>query len=89
MYTPANVIASIFGLSAFAVATLAGLFAGANATDTVWRALVAMILFHIVGVMIGSKVETIARSVPDAASENPKAGGKLVENSGDRVNHDG
>lgn len=86
MYTPANVIAAIFGLSAFAVATISGLANGAAATDTLLRAVPLMIVFQIVGAVIGSKIESIAKAVE---AVDARGGGKSVENSVDRVNHDG
>lgn len=86
MYTPANVIASIFGLSAFSVAVVSGLGNGASATDTLVRAIPLMLLFHLVGAVIGSKVEAMAKAVEAADSAR---GGKSVENSVDRDNHDG
>lgn len=82
MQTPSQVIASIFGLSAFAVAALSGLASGAGATETLGRAIPAMLLFYVVGCVVGSRVESIAVSVRDGRRESTRDGGKPVENPG-------
>lgn len=57
---PTQMVAAIFALSAFAVAIVAGLGAGADATRTVVVALVAMMLCHVVGTVIGTIAESTA-----------------------------
>ena len=84
MHTPSSVIASIFGLSAFAVAVLSGLLAGADATHTLLRAFPIMIGFYIVGAMVGSKIEAFAIAAGERAAAASQAGGNPVENSGKR-----
>jgi hypothetical protein len=82
MHTPSSVIASIFGLSAFAVAVLSGLLAGADATHTLLRAFPIMIGFYVVGAVVGSKIEAFAVAACDRAAAAAKSGGNPVENSG-------
>jgi hypothetical protein len=89
MNAPSRVIASIFALSAFLVATLSGLFAGASATETLLRALPVMILFYLVGGVIGSLIESMISAAHHAGAGSPGHGGKPVENSGGRVKDSG
>ena len=49
----AGTIAGLFALAVFAVAILAGLFAGNAATAVIGRALVAMLICYPVGLLIG------------------------------------
>ena len=84
MHTPSSVIASIFGLSAFAVAVLSGLLAGAEATPTLLRAVPIMIVFYVVGAVVGSKIERMALAVGEKAADVARHGGNPVENSGKR-----
>lgn len=51
--TPTRVIASCMGLSAFAVATIAGLAADNPADSILVRAVVSMFVCHGVGLVIG------------------------------------
>jgi hypothetical protein len=81
MNPPSRVIASIFGLSAFSVAVLSGLAAGASATGTLVRAVVALMIFHVVGTVVGSLIERMARSVSVGAVASGGQGGKSVDNS--------
>jgi uncharacterized membrane protein len=85
MSAPSRVIASIFALSAFLVATLSGLLAGASATETLLRALPVMILFYLVGFVIGSTIESMITAAREAGAGSHGHGGKPVENSGGRV----
>lgn len=84
MHTPSSIIASIFGLSAFAVAVLSGLMAGAGATETLMRALPMMMVFYAVGAVVGSKIQGMAERVHEKGFEAAKNGGNPVENSGSR-----
>lgn len=64
MESPAKVVAGIFSLSAFAVAALTGLAVGNPASDVLGRALVCLVIAHLVGVLVGSAFESVlARSV--------------------------
>lgn len=73
-------VAALFALSAFAVAVVAGLGAGANAARTLLVGLVAMGVCHVLGTFIGSIAERTAsealnkykqdRPVPDLLSES-------------------
>lgn len=60
MVQPANVIAGIFGLSAFLVAIIAGVAAGNPASDILAPALAAMVVLYLVGMWVGASVERIA-----------------------------
>lgn len=82
MNAPSKVIASIFALSAFLVATLSGLVAGASANETLLRAVPFMIAFHFVGCVIGWRIESMIRQVGGAEGGITDGGGKPVENSG-------
>ena len=82
MHAPSQVIASIFGLSAFAVAVLSGLAAGAGAVETLSRAIPAMLIFYLVGCVIGSQIESMARAAQDRRAAPARDGGKPVENPG-------
>jgi hypothetical protein len=63
---PAKVIASALGLTAFAIATIAGMAVG-NPTDTIlWHAIIAMIVCQMVGLVLGSIGE---RVVTDAIAD--------------------
>jgi hypothetical protein len=84
MHAPSQVIASIFGLSAFAVAVLSGLVAGSSATETLGRAIPVMLIFYFVGIVIGSRVESMAREATDRRDVSSGGGGKPVENPGVR-----
>ena len=80
MHAPSKVIASIFALSAFVVATLSGLLAGATATATLLRAIPLMLIFYLVGCVVGWSIESIARGVRATGGTYPGVGGKPVEN---------
>jgi tetrahydromethanopterin S-methyltransferase subunit C len=81
MNPPSRVIASIFGLSAFAVAVLSGLAAGAAPTSTLVRAVFAMLVFHVVGSVVGYQTERVVRQVTPASSASGRQSGKSVDNS--------
>lgn len=78
MISPGKVVAGSFGLSAFAVAVIAGLGAGNTASDVLIRALVAMVVCYFIGTLLGGVGErTVSehvrqyiegRVVPDARS---------------------
>lgn len=69
---PTQMVAAIFALSAFAVAIVAGLGSGADATRTIVVALVAMFLCHAVGTLIGSIAEsTAAEAIASYRESNP------------------
>ena len=81
---PAKVVASVFALSAFAVAIVAGLAAGNTAPRVLGTAVIAMIVCHLAGLCIGavgqrvvsehlSKVRSAA-SETKAQAEPPAAG---------------
>ena len=59
--TPTRVIASSMGLSAFAIATIAGLAADNPADSVLMRALVSMIVCHVIGVTLGMIGERAVR----------------------------
>ncbi len=53
MLNPPRMIAGVLGLGAFVTACTAGLASGAEASDTLWRALTALIVCSIVGALLG------------------------------------
>lgn len=63
---PSRVIATAFGLSAFSVAVVAGLAADNPAHITLGRALVSMIVCHVLGQFIGAGAENVVRRRIDA-----------------------
>lgn len=72
MNRPTKVIASALGLTAFAIATIAGLSVG-NPTGTVlWHAIVSMILCQLLGLAIGSIGEGVVNdAVAQHKARNP------------------
>lgn len=76
-------IASAFGLAAFAVAVIAGLAAGNSSTRTLTVAIVAMVACRFVGLLLGAAGEAAVREhlssgragaagARSATSENPQ-----------------
>jgi len=57
--TEAKVVATVFALSAFAVAVIAGLYAGNAAGTVLWRAIIAMLVCQVLGMFAGSLIERI------------------------------
>jgi hypothetical protein len=80
MVQPANVIAGVFGLSAFLVAIIAGLAAGNPASDILAPALVSMIVLYLVGIWVGASVERIAAAYIEGMSTPKKSTIGSVEN---------
>jgi putative Mn2+ efflux pump MntP len=81
MNPPSHVIATIFGLSAFSVAVLSGLAAGAAPTGTLVRAVLVMAIFHFVGNVVGLMIERIVREVAPPIRTTKGVSGKYVDNS--------
>ncbi|MGD9791524.1 MAG: hypothetical protein AB7Q00_13270 [Phycisphaerales bacterium] len=61
MGNPVRTIASMLGLAGFIVALLSGMLVGNDATSTLVRALLAMIVCQLVGIVLGA----IGKSVID------------------------
>jgi len=61
-----KVIASALGLTAFAIATIAGIAVGNPADTVLWHAIISMILCQLVGLVLGSIGD---RVITDAISE--------------------
>ncbi len=59
MHQQTRVIAAVFGLSGFAVATLAGLSANNSAGTVILHALLAMIACQVVGVCCGAMLQRV------------------------------
>jgi hypothetical protein len=59
--TPTKVIASSMGLSAFAIATIAGLAADNPAENVLTRAIVSMFVCHVIGIALGMIGERAVR----------------------------
>ena len=57
--TPSKVIAFIFALTAFAVAIVAGMFGGDPAESVLARALIVLVVCHLVGAALGSTVNHV------------------------------
>lgn len=66
MTRPTKVIASALGLTAFAVATIAGMAVGNPSETVLWHAIISMIICQLVGLAIGSIAE---RVIYDAIDE--------------------
>ncbi len=59
MVRPSKVIAAVFGLAAFAVAVVAGLWAGNPASTVLIHATIAMVLCQVAGVLVGVACESV------------------------------
>jgi putative Mn2+ efflux pump MntP len=72
---PTKVIAGCMGLSAFVIAIVAGLSVGNPASETLLRALVAMVICQMIGVGLGWLAESAIAEIHQArGSEKPGAG---------------
>jgi putative Mn2+ efflux pump MntP len=80
---PSKVIASVFALSAFAVAVVAGL-AGGNAADRVLMvAIGSMFLCHVVGMVVGAVGEWVVNEHVKARIAATPHGGKMSSSGGE------
>lgn len=71
--TPTKVISAALGLSAFATATLVGLWVD-NPPDTVLgRAVLSMILAQLVGMALGAAAERAVRDHIEAQQRGPES----------------
>ena len=69
---PTKIIAAICGLSGFAVALIAGIAADNPADTVLTRAIVAMLVLHILGWIIGSVGErTVVEALAQYKKVNP------------------
>lgn len=59
--TATRVMAGSFGLTAFAVAVIAGLAAGNTASHILLQAIVSMLVCHVVGLILGGLAEHVVR----------------------------
>ncbi|MEQ8769946.1 MAG: hypothetical protein RIB60_05495 [Phycisphaerales bacterium] len=53
MLQPPRLIAGVLGLAAFVAACVAGLASNADPSDTLWRALAALLICSILGAILG------------------------------------
>ncbi|HVU63717.1 MAG TPA: hypothetical protein VHC70_07060 [Phycisphaerales bacterium] len=67
-----KVIAACFGLTAFAVAIVAGLFANNSAETTLIRALIAMVIAQAVGFVVGAIGERTINEALEASEKQAK-----------------
>jgi hypothetical protein len=80
-----KVIAGTTGLAAFAIATAAGLAAGNAASDVLLRAVGAMIVCHLVGLVVGVVGErTLDEYVRSYYAARPSPRERSLEGSGDK-----
>ncbi len=69
---PTKVIAGSLGLTAFAIAVVAGLFAGNESTEILIRALISMLLCYVLGLVLGAIGErTIEEHIRDYIAARP------------------
>lgn len=69
---PAKVIASVMGLGAFTVAIVSGLAVDNPAAEILSRALIAMVVCHLLGFAVGLLAErTVVDSVAQYIQSNP------------------
>lgn len=69
--TPARLVACCTASTAFAVAVLAGMFAGNTVDSTVTRALAAMAVCYVVGRMVGAAFEAVMAERLRVEAEGP------------------
>jgi len=69
---PPKLIAGVLGLAAFAAACITGLASGADPIETLWRALVALLICSIVGAIIGrAGMVAVAEQIAEHIAGNP------------------
>lgn len=68
---PIKAISALFALSGFAIAIIAGLAAGNSASRTLFIAIIALLVCHIVGVIAGAILERTVREHLDTAYAIP------------------
>ncbi|MEM7229565.1 MAG: hypothetical protein AAF432_12210 [Planctomycetota bacterium] len=77
-----KVIAGCFALTAFAVAVLAGLFAGNPMLEILTRALIIMCICYPVGFLVGLAIDhVIAQHVREHAEANPAPDTSSIDGS--------
>lgn len=70
--TPENVTACVLGLCGFSVSAVAGLAAGAGATDVIIRALIAMFICYVIGSFLGAiGMIAVREHLDQYRTENP------------------
>lgn len=88
---PTKIIGACFGLTAFAIATIAGLLAGNAAEVVIGRALVSMVICQVVGWVIGFIGErTVTDAIREYQSARPVDGseaGSAAQNVGPGSSH--
>ncbi|MEM1185854.1 MAG: hypothetical protein AAGI53_12745 [Planctomycetota bacterium] len=68
-HPPARLIASVLGLSSFAVALAAGWIASNPGTTTIMRAIIAMVCGYALGRVLGWAAEVTAREYLETYTE--------------------
>ncbi len=78
---PSRVVSSLFALSGFAVAILAGLSSGNSALRVTATALGAFVACHVVGTLVGMVAERVVEdhAKEAGASDVDKEGGSSVQ----------